>query len=215
MDRPSFPLFRPAAVEAASGTQIGASLATHWRGVTVFTAVAFVLLAALIAFVVLVEHAPMHRLAAFVAARDTTKAGPPLATIAQEDSIVVRLLVPPAAVASVRPGAALKLAFRAYPQERFGLFGTTIESVDDIASLPTRVPLAVEGGSAPIVVATASLPDALRGPQGEALPLKPGMLAEALVPGERRPIVAWLLEPILGGRDDGVGHAGPVGEARR
>ena len=69
MDRPPSPLFRQAAIEAASGTQIGASLTTHWRGVAAFTAVAFVLLAALIAFVAIVEYSPVHRVAAFVDAR--------------------------------------------------------------------------------------------------------------------------------------------------
>ena len=69
MDRPPSPLFRQVAIEAASGTQIGASLTTHWRGVAAFTAVAFLLLAALIAFVAVVEYSPVHRVAAFVDSR--------------------------------------------------------------------------------------------------------------------------------------------------
>jgi len=214
MDRPPSPLFRPVAVEAASGTQIGAALMTHWRGVTAFSAVAFVLLAALVAFVAIVEHAPVHRVDAFVDARGAPKAGAPLSPIAHEDSIVVKLLVPPAAAASVRPGAAFKLAFRAYPQDRFGLFSAEVDRVDDMASLRSSV-LPAAGGNGPIVVATASLPAALRGPQGQVLPLEPGMLADALVPGERRTVLAWLLEPILHGRDDGADRAGPVGHARR
>jgi hypothetical protein len=56
MDRPPSPLFRQVAIEAASGTQIGASLTTHWRGVAAFTTVAFALLAALIAFVAIAEY---------------------------------------------------------------------------------------------------------------------------------------------------------------
>jgi len=84
MDVPPSPLFRQVAVEAASGTQIGASLSTHWRGVPVFTAIAAVLLAALIAFVAVVEYAPVHRVAAFVDARagpgaagESVQGGPP------------------------------------------------------------------------------------------------------------------------------------------
>ena len=69
MDRPPSPLFRQVAIEAASGTQIGAALTTHWRGVAAFTLAAFVLLAALIAFVAVVEYSPVHRVAAFVDAR--------------------------------------------------------------------------------------------------------------------------------------------------
>jgi len=212
MDRPPSPLFRPLAVEAASGTQIGAALMTHWRGVPAFTAAALALLATLVGFVAIVEHAPVHRVAAFVDARGTATTGSP---VAPDDSIVVRLLVPPAAVASVRLGSAFRLAFRAYPQERFGLFGAEIQSVDDIASLRGGVPPAAADDSAPTLVATAVLPATLHGPQGQVLALKPGMLADALVPGERRTVLAWLLESIGPRRDDGARRDEPVGEARR
>jgi len=96
MDRPPSPLFRQVAIEAAAATQTGASLTTHWRGVAAFTAAAFVLLAALIAFVALVEYAPVRRVAAFV---------DPHGRIA--------VLLAPSAVASVPPGADVQLAFPA------------------------------------------------------------------------------------------------------
>lgn len=432
MDRPPSPLFRQVAIDAASGTQIGAALTTHWRGVAAFTAVAFVLLAALIAFVAVVEYSPVHRVAAFVDARgglvrlkapldgrvtrlavsdgaivrkgdllavigserlreegggertavrqsleaekatiereidaarqeaavnrlmlerrlhglreeretlradirsgerllaslvaqsdhvasvaaegylprqqaaqkrdevsaqesrlasargaaarverdietseaerrlvdarlagvienrqrssgelnrlrvqsemdaeqvvrapqdgrvsfaslaegQSVEAGQPLFTIApQDDPLIVKLLVAPAAVASVRPGVEFKLAFRAYPQERFGLFAAKIDSVNEVPSLPSEVPQAA-GGSEPMFVATASLPGALHGTHGEVLPLKPGMLADALVPIESRTVLAWLLDPILRGLNDSVGRAarGGAAEARR
>ena len=224
MDRPPSPLFRQVAIEAASGTQIGASLTTHWRGVAAFTAVAFGLFVALIAFVAIVEYAPVHRVAAFVDARggaslaqgQSVEAGQPLFTIApQDDALIVKLLVAPAAVASVRPGVAFRLAFRAYPQDRFGLFDARVESVDEFPSRPGEVPHAAAGGSEPMFVAIASLPGALRGTQGEVLPLRPGMLADALVPSERRTVFEWLLDPIPRGRDDSVGRGRTADEAPR
>ena len=217
MDRPPSPLFRPVAVEAASGTQIGASLTTHWRGVTAFTAVAFVLLAALIAFVAIVEHSPVHRVAAFVDARSTPVAGQPLSTIAPpEDSLVVKLLVTPAAIASVRAGAAFRLAFRAYPQERFGLFDAKVESVDEVSSPPGQVLQDSVDAKEHAFVVTASLPGGgLRGGEGELLPLRPGMRADALVPSERRSVLAWLLDPRRLRLDDSVGPGRAVAEARR
>ena len=116
----------------------------------------------------------------------------------------------------MRPGVEFKLAFRAYPQERFGLFAAKVDSVNEIPSLPGEVPQAA-GGSEPMFVATASLPGALHGTHGEVLPLKPGMLADALVPIERRTVLAWLLDPILRGLNDSVGRAarGGAAEARR
>ena len=196
MDPPPFPLFRQVAVEAASGTQIGASLTTHWRGVRALSAAAMGLLAALIAFVALVEHAPIVRVAALVEARE----GPDRP---KGEPLVAKLFLAPATAASVRPGMAIKLAFRAYPRERFGMFEATVDSVDAVLSLPGEVPQA--GAGAPMFVATASLPGALRGTHGQALPVKSGMRADALVPTERRPLLEWLLDPSL--RDGGKSQA--------
>jgi len=132
--------------------------------------------------------------------------GQPLFTLAPaNDALVVKLLVAPAAVASVRPGVDIKLIFRAYPQERFGLFAARVESVNEIPSLPGEVAQAA-GTSEPMFVAIATLPGAIRSPSGEVLPLKPGMLADALVPIERRTVLEWLLEPILRGLNDSVGR---------
>jgi hypothetical protein len=39
------PLFRPEAIDAAAGTQIGEALAAHWRGVSAFSCTAFLLVA--------------------------------------------------------------------------------------------------------------------------------------------------------------------------
>jgi multidrug resistance efflux pump len=88
MDRPPSPLFRQVALEAASGTQIGAPLATHWRGVAAFTSVAIALLAALILFVSFVEYSPVHRVAAFVDA----PAGP-VRMVAPRDGRIDQLAV--------------------------------------------------------------------------------------------------------------------------
>ena len=203
MDAPPSPLFRQVAVEAASGTQIGASLSTHWRGVPVFTAIAAVLLAALIAFVAVVEYAPVHRVAAFVDARagpaaagESVQGGPPAFAITPaREPLVVKFLIPSAAVSSVRPGVVVKLAFRDYPRERFGVFETKVESVDAVSSLPGAVAQAAASATAPMFLATASLPSGLHDAHGEALVLKPGMVADALIAGERGTLLAWLLDP--------------------
>jgi len=224
MDRPPSPLFRQVAIEAAAGTQVGAPLATHWGGVAVLTAIAFALLAALVAFLTLVEHAPLHHVAAVVESRSTplrlqapldddVARQTPFTIAPQDDPLVVKLLVTPAAVAAVRPGVVVKLAFRAYPQERFGLFDAKVESVDEPASRSGELAHPATVGNDPIVVASASLPGALRGRQGDVLPLRPGMHADALVPGERRTLLAWLLD--ARGLSDGVGRNRAVAEAGR
>lgn len=212
MDRPPSPLFRPAAVEAASGSQIGAPLTTHWRGVAVLTVVAVALLAALIAFVTLVEHAPVLRVAGVV---DLRPDADEQVARAPDDALIVRLPVSPAAADSVRPGVDVKIALHAYPQAQFGLFAAKIDSV---GANPSRgaAPQAA-GGDGSRLVAVASSPEPLRGLRGEVLPVTAGMLADVLVPTEPRPVLAWLLDRARIGADGGADREprGPVAEARR
>jgi membrane fusion protein len=159
-----------------------------------------------------VIRAPQDGRVSFASLADgqSVEAGQPLFTLAPaNDSLVVKLLVAPAAVASVRPGVDIKLIFRAYPQERFGLFAARVDSVNEIPSLPGEVPQ-ISASAEPMFVATATLPGELRSPSGQVLPLKPGMLADALVPIERRTVLEWLLEPILRGLNDSVGRVTPA-----
>jgi membrane fusion protein len=51
----------------------------------------------------------------------------------------------------------------------------------------------------PVFVAAASLPRELRTADGLLLKVKAGMLADALVPIERRSVLEWLFEPLLRG----------------
>ena len=198
MDRPPTPLFRQAAIDASTGSLDDAALSTHWRGVAVFTAIAFALIAALIAFVTTVEYSPVQRVPAFVATGS--------------DGLVMKLHVARSAVASTRPGVEIRVAFRAYPQERFGLFPARIESVAEVPAMAGEVPQ-WSVGSAPMRVAIATLPGELRSSDGEVLPLEPGMLADALVPIGKRSILAWLLDPIRRGFDDSFGRSPPISSA--
>src|SRR5580700_8479294 len=60
------PLFRAIAVEASAAIQIGEPLTTHWRGVVLFMLIAFVLIAALVAFAATTEYSPVHRVPSYV-----------------------------------------------------------------------------------------------------------------------------------------------------
>jgi membrane fusion protein len=136
---------------------------------------------------------------ALIANGQSVAAGQPLFTIAPADApLIVRLLVPARAAASVRAGLDVKVAFRAYPQEKFGQFNARIETVSDMPSLPSEIEQ-MYALAEPVFVAAASLPRELRAPDGRLLKIKAGMLAEALVPIERRTVLEWLLEPLLHG----------------
>ena len=139
---------------------------------------------------------------ALIAQGQSVAAGQPLFTIAPIDApLIVRLLVPARAVASVQAGLGVKVVFRAYPQEKFGQFDARIETVSDMPSLPSEIEK-MYALSEPVFIATASLPRELRAPDGRLLKIKAGMLADALVPIERRTVLQWLFEPLLRGFHD-------------
>jgi membrane fusion protein len=137
--------------------------------------------------------------AALIAEGQSVVLGQALFTLTpQGQPLVLRLLVPAREVASVRPGQDVKFVLRAYPQEKFGQFSARIDSVSDAPTLPTDLP---QSGTVaePVYVALARPAPLERGPGGQVLALKPGMLGEALIPVERRTIIEWLFEPVLRG----------------
>jgi membrane fusion protein len=136
---------------------------------------------------------------ALIANGQSVAAGQALFTIAPANApLIVRLLVPARAVTSVKPGLDVKLVFRAYPQEKFGQFDAVIESINDIPSLPSEIEH-IYAPSEPVFIAAASLRAPLRAPDGRLMKIKAGMLADALVPIERRTVLQWLFEPLLRG----------------
>jgi membrane fusion protein len=136
---------------------------------------------------------------ASIANGQSVAAGQPLFTVAPVDApLIVRLLVPARAAASVKAGLRVKVVFRAYPQEKFGQFDARIDTVSDMPSLPSEIER-IYAPSEPVFIATASLPRELRAPDGLLLKIKAGMLADALVPIERRTVLEWLFEPLLRG----------------
>jgi membrane fusion protein len=112
------------------------------------------------------------------------------------------LYAPSSAVGFVRPEQPVRLRFEAFPYQRFGHQPGHVLQV-------SRTPLA------PAELAALSLPVlrrdadgtsealfritvALDAADGEALPLVPGMRLQADVLLERRRLVEWLFEPVLG-----------------
>jgi len=123
----------------------------------------------------------------------------------QGEPLIIRLIIPPRAAASVKPGMQVKVVFQAYPQEKFGDFEARIDKVSNTPSMPTEIP-AVYAIREPAFLAVASLVGEPRGLDGKVLPLKPGMLVDALVPIERRRVIEWLLDPLFRAFNESAGH---------
>ena len=152
---------------------------------------------------------------ALIASGQSVATGQPLFTITPIDqSLIVRLLIPARAAASVKVGLNVKLVFRAYPQEKFGQFAARVESVSESPALPGEIEQ-MYALSEPAFIATASLPGQLFAPDGRPLRIKAGMLADALVPIERRSVLEWLFEPVLRGFHQSADGSSSATQAKR
>ncbi len=124
-----------------------------------------------------------------------------LATLVPEGAVLqAQLYAPSSAVGFVQPGQAVRLRFEAFPYQKFGQQPAHVLQV-------SRTPLAASEMAALALPAMAAggepmfrITVALDGPP-VATPLSPGMRLQADVMLERRRLIEWLFEPLLGLRN--------------
>lgn len=107
--------------------------------------------------------------------------------------MVAHLKVPGNAIAFVRAGQKVNLAFDAFPHQRFGTIPATIFSV----SLAPSAGANGQGAAATTYLASARLDRLAFRAYGQDQPLRPGMTFKGRIVIERRSAVAWLLDPLL------------------
>jgi membrane fusion protein len=109
------------------------------------------------------------------------------------------LFVPTRAVGFVRPGQQVRILYDAFPYQRFGFYGGRIVAVTRTILMPSDgigpVPL-----QEPAYKATVALDRQDITAYGERVPLQADMLLRADIILERRPLIAWLLNPLLSAR---------------
>ena len=152
--------------------------------------------------------APLAGLVAhrFVEPGQAVQAGQPLLSLLPEGArLQAQLQVPSRAIGFIRPGDRVRLRYQAYPFQKFGHQGGRVARISRSA-VP---PVAGAPSSEPHyrILVALDRQDVLA--YGRPEPLRPGMLLEADILGERRKLHEWLLEPLysLRGRD-GVAAAG-------
>jgi membrane fusion protein len=119
-------------------------------------------------------------------------------TIVPDDSpLVGRLLIPTRAIGFVAPGQRVQLRFDAFPYQHFGTHPGVLAAVAAtvLFSGDSFGPLAV---NQPAYPATVAIPDQGIAANGRTVPLQSGMLLQADIILERRSILEWLAEPLLG-----------------
>ena len=122
------------------------------------------------------------------------QAGQALMTLLPAGSqLQAQLLVPSRAVGFIAPGDRVLLRYQAFPYQKFGHHGGHVLRISRSAIAPASgAPAGVEPYYRVLVALDRQTVTAF----GKAEPIRPGMLLEADILGERRRLYEWLLEPL-------------------
>ena len=114
-----------------------------------------------------------------------------------------QLFAPSSAVGFVRPNQPVQLRYQAFPYQKFGHQTGAVALVSrsplqgtELAGLPMQA--AANAASEPLYRITVTLDQQSVAAYGQAQPLVPGMQLEADVLLDRRRLIEWLFEPVLG-----------------
>lgn len=121
-----------------------------------------------------------------------------LATILPKGSgLHAQLLVPSRAIGFVRPGQRVVLRYEAFPFQRFGQYGGSIVSVSRTVWAPGET-LGPITAKEPVYRVEVALDEQTVRANGSSFGLLPGMLLGADILLEKRTVLEWLFEPIMG-----------------
>lgn len=127
-----------------------------------------------------------------VQAGQAVPAGALLASVLPAQArLQAHLLAPSSAVGFVREHQPVLLRYEAFPYQKFGHQRGEVVEV-------SRAPLVPEGGGEPMYRITVALERQDMPAYGQPMPLAPGMRLEADVLLDRRRLIEWIFEPVLG-----------------
>ncbi|HET6630215.1 MAG TPA: HlyD family efflux transporter periplasmic adaptor subunit [Woeseiaceae bacterium] len=129
----------------------------------------------------------------------TVEAGQPILSLVPAGSVLrARLLVPSRAVGFIRPGDAVLLRYQAFPHQKFGHHRGTVLRISRNALSPEALAALDSSVQArePYYRVLVELEAQSIVAYGRHEALRPGMLVEADILGERRTLYEWLLEPL-------------------
>lgn len=128
--------------------------------------------------------------------------GVPLASLLPHDArLQAQLFAPSSAVGFVRSGQPVQLRFQAYPYQKFGHQSGRVLAVSQAPMQGVElagVPLARGAADEPMYRITVELERQTVAAYGEDRTLAAGMQLEADVLLDRRRLIEWLFEPVLG-----------------
>jgi membrane fusion protein len=122
-----------------------------------------------------------------------------LSILPRDSALDAELFVPTQAIGFVRPGQAVRILYDAFPYQRFGTYEGRIVRVAKtmLTSTDVSVPVPLQQ---PAYKVTVVLERQDVTAYGERIPLQPDMLLKADILLDRRPLLTWLLDPLLSAR---------------
>ncbi|SDZ65646.1 membrane fusion protein [Variovorax sp. YR266] len=125
-----------------------------------------------------------------------------LATLLPADAeLVAQLFAPSRAVGFVEAGQRVRIRYQAFPYQKFGQYAGVVTEVSRSPLQPGELSAASPLASASqegLYRVTVKLESQSVLAYGKALPLMPGMALEADIEQERRRLIEWVLEPLIG-----------------
>lgn len=119
-----------------------------------------------------------------------------LMTILPVDAeLVAEVFVPSTAAGFIQPGQRVRIAYDAFPEQKFGAFEGQIYQVSKFVLLPGEIPqtFSIQEATYKVQIAIDDVPvNTNSGSTG----LRPGMLLAANIILEKRNLIDWLLEPL-------------------
>lgn len=115
--------------------------------------------------------------------------------VPQGAELVAEVFVPSRAAGFIRPGQSVRIAYDAFPQERFGSFDGRVSRVSEYVLLPGEIPQTFSIREATYKTQVSLASSSIETSAGTAM-LRPGMLLSADIILEKRNLVDWLLEPL-------------------
>lgn len=127
------------------------------------------------------------------------QSGQPLLSLLPGNSrLQADLLVPSRAIGFIEPGDAVMLRYQAYPYQKFGHQRGTVTTISRSALTSNELGALIGNAKQgePYYRVTVSLAKQAITAYGKPEPLKPGMLLDADILGEKRRLIEWVFEPL-------------------
>ena len=128
-----------------------------------------------------------------------TPGTPLLALIPADSTLEAHLFAPSRAIGFVRAGQDVLLRYLAYPHQKFGLHHASVTAVSRSPMSPADLGFTpADGSREPLYRIKARIDAQAIAAYGRLEPLQPGMQLEADILLDRRRLIEWIFEPLLG-----------------